>query len=259
MSILASERQQQILERLRRDGRVLAADLAQAFDTSEDTVRRDLRDLAGRGLCRRVYGGALPVSPAAGPAHARGLEGTERKAALGAALAALAAPGQFVFIDAGSTNLAAARCLPQGFGLTVATHDPAIASALAGRTDLTLWLVGGRVDAFVGAALGGRALSEIAAMRPDLVLIGVCAVDPAAGIAAFSAEDAEFKRTLVKNARSVAAAILNEKLGTGAPFVIGAAESLHHAVIEKDAPERFAGELAERGVQVHRAAADAAL
>ena len=64
MSILAAERQQQILERLGRDGRVLASALAEAFATSEDTIRRDLRDLAGRGLCRRVYGGALPVSPA---------------------------------------------------------------------------------------------------------------------------------------------------------------------------------------------------
>src|SRR5271166_4314208 len=104
MSTLVAERQQQILERLRRDGRVLATDLAEAFRASEDTVRRDLRDLAGRGLCRRVYGGALPISPASGTAHARGLEGAERKVALGAALAALVARDQFVFIDAGSTN-----------------------------------------------------------------------------------------------------------------------------------------------------------
>ncbi len=254
MSILASERQQQILERLRLDGRVLAADLAQAFAASEDTVRRDLRDLAGRGLCRRVYGGALPISPASGPAQTRAIEGVDRKAAVGAALAALIAPGQFVFIDAGSTNLAAARRMPGRRGATIAPHDPAIAGAHAGRADNNLWLIGGRVDAYVGAALGGQALSEIEAMRPDLVLLGVCAVDPADGIASFNGEDAQIKRALLKNARSVAAAIVNEKLGTGAPFVIGAAESLHDAVVEKDAPERFVRELTERGVAVHRAA-----
>ncbi len=174
---------------------------------------------------------------------------------LGLALAALVAPGQFLFIDAGSANLAAARSLPGGLGATIATHDPAIAATLAGRADINLWLIGGRVDPHVGAAIGGRALREIEAMRPDLVLIGVCAVDPAAGIAAFNAEDAEFKRALIRNAGSVAAAILNEKLGTGAPFVIGAAESLHHAVVEADAPEQIVGELAERGIQVHRVAA----
>src|SRR5580693_8849039 len=91
MSILAAERQQHILDRLGRDGRVLAAALADAFSTSEDTIRRDLRDLAGRGLCRRVYGGALPVSPASSSAQIRAGEATDRKVVLGQALAALVA------------------------------------------------------------------------------------------------------------------------------------------------------------------------
>jgi DeoR/GlpR family transcriptional regulator of sugar metabolism len=254
MSILAAERQQQILERLQREGRVLATDLAEAFGASDDTVRRDLRDLAGRGLCRRVYGGALAVSPASGPARARAEEATERKAALGAALAALVPPGQFVFIDAGSTNLVAARRLPEGLGATIATHDPAIAAALSGRGDTALWLIGGRVDPYVGAAVGGRALADIEAMRPDLVLIGVCAVDPAGGISAFNAEDAEIKRALLRNASSVAAAVLNEKLGTSAPFAIGAAGAVRQIVVEADAPERFVQELSAQGVVVHRAA-----
>src|SRR5580698_3583999 len=129
MSILIAERQQQILERLGRDGRVLAAGLAEAFGASEDTIRRDLRDLAGRGLCRRVYGGALPVSPASSSAQIRAGEATDRKAALGRALAALVVPDSFVFIDAGSTNLAAARAFSEDLRVTVATHDPAIAVA----------------------------------------------------------------------------------------------------------------------------------
>src|ERR1700730_13435142 len=112
MSILAAERQQQILERLDRDGRVLAVALAEAFSTSEDTIRRDLRDLAGRGLCRRVYGGALPVSAASTSAQIRVGEATNRKAALGRALAALVAPDSLVFFDCGSTNLAAVKAFP---------------------------------------------------------------------------------------------------------------------------------------------------
>jgi DeoR/GlpR family transcriptional regulator of sugar metabolism len=125
------ERQQQILERLRCDGRVLAVALAETFATSEDTIRRDLRDLAGRGLCRRVYGGALPVSPASSSAQVRAGEATGRKAALGGALAALVAPGSLVFVDSGSANLAAVKAFPEGLRLTAATHDPAIAAALS--------------------------------------------------------------------------------------------------------------------------------
>jgi DeoR/GlpR family transcriptional regulator of sugar metabolism len=253
MPILAAERQQQILERLGRDGRVLAAGLAEAFSTSEDTIRRDLRDLAGRGLCRRVYGGALQVSPASSSAKIRAGEATDRKGALGRALVNLIAPNALVFVDSGSTNLAAANAFPEELLATVATHDPVIAAALLAKPKITLWLIGGRMSSEVGAALGGRTLADIEALRPELALLGVCALDPIHGIAAFDPEDAEIKRTLVRNSGRVAAGILNEKLETGAPFAIGAAESLDHVILEADAPGSVARAFIERGITVLRA------
>jgi DeoR/GlpR family transcriptional regulator of sugar metabolism len=253
MSILAAERQQQILERLDREGRVLAASLAEAFAISEDTIRRDLRDLAGRGLCRRVYGGALPVSPASSSAQIRAGEATDRKAALGQALAALIAPDSLLFVDSGSTNLAAVKAFPDDLRLTVATHDPAIAAVLLAKRQVKLWLIGGRVDARVGAALGGRTLADVEALRPELALLGVCALDPVAGVAAFDPEDAEIKRALLRNSSRVAAAVLNEKLETRAPFALGLAESLERVVLEANAPEPIARAFAERGMTVLRA------
>jgi DeoR/GlpR family transcriptional regulator of sugar metabolism len=254
MLILAAERQQRILERLGRDGRVLAAALAETFSTSEDTIRRDLRDLAGRGLCRRVYGGALPVSPASSSAQVRAGEATDRKAALGQTLAALVAPGSFVFVDSGSTNLAAARAFPKDLRLTVATHDPAIAAALLANPEVTLWLIGGRVDREIGAALGGRTLADVEALRPEFALLGVCALDPLGGIAAFDPEDAEIKRAILRNAGRLAAAVRNEKLETSAPFAVGRAESLDCVVLEADAPESVGRAFADRRITVLRAA-----
>src|ERR1700735_1473485 len=271
MPILAAERHQQILERLGRDVRVLATSLAETFLTSEDTIRRDLRELAGRGLCRRVYGGALPVSPASSSAQIRTGEATDRKAALGQALAALITSDSLLFVDSGSTNLAAVKAFPDDLRLTVATHDPAIAAALLAKRQIAIWLIGGRVDARIGAALGGRTLADIGALRPELAFLGVCALDPVAGVAAFDPEDAEIKRALLRNSSRVAAAILNEKLETSAPFALGPAESLDRVVLEADAPEpvarafvarvsseaaareRVAGAFADRGMSVPRA------
>jgi DeoR/GlpR family transcriptional regulator of sugar metabolism len=253
MPILAAERQQQILERLGRDGRVLAAALAEAFLTSEDTIRRDLRDLAGRGLCRRVYGGALPTSPASSPRQVRAAEAIDRKVALGRALAALVTPGSFVFVDSGSTSLAAVKAFPEDLRVTAATHDPAIAAALSARTEVTVWLIGGRINRAVGAAFGGRTLVEVEALRPELALLGVCALDPLGGIAAFDPEDAEIKRAILRNSGRVAVAVLNEKLETSAPFAVGRAEGLDCVVLEADAPESVAAAFAERGINVRRA------
>lgn len=140
---LTSERLRDIEARLARDGRVVAAELARLYDTSEDTIRRDLRTLAAEGRCRRVYGGALPATPAAGPVSARVGRAPGAKAALGAALARLVEPGMTVFIDAGSTTLAAAERV-QGQGVTVVTHAPVIAAALVERPGVRLVTLGGR-------------------------------------------------------------------------------------------------------------------
>src|SRR5471030_3483486 len=111
--LLPEERHRAIRDRLAAEGRVLAIDLAQELRTSEDTIRRDLRELAALGVCRRVYGGALPVSPASGPIATRENEFPESKAALAREAVKLVSAGQFIFLDAGTTNLAIARALPQ--------------------------------------------------------------------------------------------------------------------------------------------------
>jgi DeoR/GlpR family transcriptional regulator of sugar metabolism len=250
---LPDERQQIMLERLARRGRVLAGDLAREFGTSEDTIRRDLREMAAAGKCRRVYGGALPYSSALGPLAARLAEAPERKAALGRAAAALARPGQVLFFDAGSTNSAIARALPVGLGVTVATNAPDIASDLVGRPGVELVVIGGRVDPRSGAAMGPRALRDALELRVDLAFLGACAVDATAGVADFDAEEAEFKRLVAERAKAVVAAVMTDKLGTTAPFAVAPISRLAHLVVEADAPEKALAPLRRAGVRVHRA------
>src|ERR1035437_8988748 len=116
---LPQERQRLILDRLEREGRVIAQELAQQFCTSEDTIRRDLRELAAAGRCHRVYGGALPIPPASTSLAERVAVLPTRKQALGVTLASLMPAGQVIFVDAGSTNLAAVRALPEEHALII--------------------------------------------------------------------------------------------------------------------------------------------
>jgi DeoR/GlpR family transcriptional regulator of sugar metabolism len=250
---MAAERQAAILDRVRRKGRVLANELAIEFKTSEDTIRRALRELAEQGLCKRVYGGALAIAPGSEAIAVRNIENVNRKAALGAALAELVTKGQFVFIDGGTTNLAAARMIPKNFGLTVATQDPAIAAVLATRQDVTLILIGGQIKPHLGSAVGVEATRQMMDLRPDLLLMGLCALDPQAGVWAFDAEDAAFKQSLVKNSRQTVTAALNEKLGASGPFRVCAVKSIHTLIVESNAPRRAIRPFVARGVQVKTA------
>ena len=243
---LTSERLRDIEARLARDGRVVAAELARLYATSEDTVRRDLRALAAEGRCMRVHGGALPATPADGPVSARLRLAPAAKAALGAALARLVEPGMTVFIDAGTTTLACAERLAVP-GVTVVTHAPVIAAALVEREGVRLVTLGGQVDPLVGAALGPGVLAALEAIRPDLLLLGACGVDAAAGITAHSLDDAFVKRLVAARSARVAVAADRTKLGTAAPFAVIGLEACDHLVVEAATDPDIRARLGEAG------------
>src|SRR3954469_16257174 len=110
--MLAAERRDLLLGRLQADGKLVAKDVAAELGVTEDSVRRDLRELAAAGLCQRVYGGALPVSPAVADYAARSAVAVDSKQAVATTAARLIAPGSTVLLDGGTTTLAVARALP---------------------------------------------------------------------------------------------------------------------------------------------------
>src|SRR5947199_1567191 len=120
--MLAAERRDLLLGRLRADGKLVAKDVAAELGVSEDSVRRDLRELAAAGLCQRVYGGALPVSPAIADYATRTAVNVSSKERVAARAAALVRPGCTVIIDGGTTALAVAKSLPPDLDATVVTH-----------------------------------------------------------------------------------------------------------------------------------------
>lgn len=251
--LMAAERQAAILDRIRKKGRVLANELAVEFRTSEDTIRRTLRELAEQGLCKRVYGGALAISPAAYPIAIRNADATDRKAVLGTALAELITEEQFVFIDGGTTNLAAARMIPENLKLTIATQDPAIAAVLATRQDITLIVIGGQVKSHLGSAVGVEATRQMMDLRPDLLILGACALGTRTGVTAFDAEDAAFKQCLVKNSGRTITAALNEKLDAAAPFRVCPIGAISTLIVEANASRRHTKALMDKGIQLRKA------
>ncbi|KSV60919.1 MULTISPECIES: DeoR/GlpR family DNA-binding transcription regulator [unclassified Ensifer] len=215
--LLLRERKTLIQERLKANGRVLAADLAAELSVSEDTIRRDLREMAAAGLCERVYGGALPVAPAAhSTLRERVAMAPERKAALARTAVGLIKPDMTVFLDAGSTNLAIAQLIEPELPVTVVTNTPLIAVALMEKPGVDLILLGGPLNRAVGAAISARAQRDVERLRPDLCFLGTCGADAAAGLTAIYFEDAEFKRLIALRSRRLVVAVTSDKLGTAA-------------------------------------------
>jgi DNA-binding transcriptional ArsR family regulator len=144
--LLSAERRQAILAILSRDGKVVAAQLVRDLGVSEDTIRRDLRELASQGLVHRVHGGALAPAPQPGSFARRSETCTAEKAALARAAVAVLGEARVVLIDGSTTNLEVARRLPAEPVRTILTNSPPIAAALAEHPSAEVVMIGGRRD-----------------------------------------------------------------------------------------------------------------
>ena len=229
---LSEQRRETIASRLAAGQPVVAATLAAEFAVSEDAIRRDLRSLTAKGRCRRVYGGALPLTAATRPLAVRADEATAAKRALARAAAEAIRPGERIFLDAGSTHLALVDMLPDQAELTLVTNAPDIAAAALRRGDLAVLLLGGMVDAAVGGCVDAVAVQAVVQMRLDRAFIGACAVADE-GVAAFHHADASFKRAVIARAAQAIVLATTDKLGADAGYHVALPGEVALLVIEE--------------------------
>ncbi|MBB3228475.1 DeoR/GlpR family transcriptional regulator of sugar metabolism [Luteibacter sp. Sphag1AF] len=249
---LPGERQRVIAERLHRDGRVIAADLAVEFRVSEDSIRRDLRDMAAQGLCKRVYGGALLMHDVA-PLSVRHKENAGLKRSLAQVAAGLVGKGQIIFLDAGSTNSAIAAALPEHHGLTVVTNAPDVALAVLGRPGFDVLLLGGRVHPKIGGAIGSLTLRQAQGIRADLCFPGICAIDPVHGLWTYDSEEVVLKQAIIEASGETVAVATPDKLIAAATHHTAPIAAIAHLVVAADTDEAVVAAYRAAGVAVYRA------
>lgn len=232
--MLTAERKQAILACLERDGRVVASELVASLGVSEDTVRRDLRDLADQGLLRRVHGGALA---AASPpiSFAERLEvGQEEKVALAVAALPLLQGARLIVLDGGTSALELARRLPSVYAGTVVTNAPPVAAALAGHPKTEVVLVGGRLLKEQQVTVGSAAVEALHTVRADVCVLGICSIHPDVGVTTPGDEEAQVKRAMVACSGRVIALATADKLRSASPWVVARLADVDHLVTNGD-------------------------
>ncbi|EJL56307.1 transcriptional regulator of sugar metabolism [Rhizobium sp. CF122] len=215
--MLTSQRKSLILDILRRDGQVIAKQIAKDLSLSEDTIRRDLREMAAEGLLKRVHGGAMPVAPELPDFSTRKGVSSETKARLGKKAASLARPGQLIFLDGGTTTAEIARQLPRDFAFSVATHSPTIAAELEHHPTASVILIGGKLYKHSMVAVGSVAMAAISQLRPDIFFLGVTAAHPVHGLSTGDFEEAAIKRHIASCAAETYVPLTEEKFDHVSP------------------------------------------
>ena len=250
--MLTSERKSMIRDRLRRDGRLVAKSFAEELNLSEDTIRRDLREMAADGLLARVHGGALPIQPTLPDFAARKGVASDEKRRLGQLAATLIRAGEMVFLDGGTTNAEIARALPREFAFTVVTHSPTIAAELEHHPTAEIILVGGRIYKHSMVAVGSIASAAIATMRPDIFFLGATAVHSRHGFTTGDFEEAAIKRQIACQSARTYVALTAEKLERVSPITIMPLEAAAGIIVADRAVAEQLDTMGSAGVDVLR-------
>ena len=251
--MLTTHRKQQILTVLGENGQVVAKDMSQAMGVSEDTIRRDLRELAQEGLLQRVHGGALPASPAVTDFAGREQLRHEGKVAIGAAAASLIQPGQVVILDGGTTSREIARHLPHYLKATIVTHSPTIALELVDHGGVEVILIGGRLFKHSVVAVGAAAVEAVSGIHADTFFMGVTGVHPKAGLTTGDYEEAAVKRALCHASAETFVLASAEKLSAASAYEVVGLEDVTGIITERDVDEVLLKPYVERGIAIKRA------
>jgi len=251
--VLTRQRKQLILKKLKTDGQIIAKTVSQELGLSEDTIRRDLREMAQQGLLQRVHGGALPASPAVVDFAGREQLATAEKMAIGKAAAAIIQPGQVVILDGGTTTRSMARNLPPELRATVVTHSPTIAMELVGHPGIEVVLIGGRLFKHSVVAVGAAAIEAIRQIRADTFFLGVTGIHPEAGLTTGDLEEAHIKRALIAAAAETIVLVSSEKLNAASPYLVAPVTDATSIIVGSDVRRELTDVYENMGIAVLRA------
>jgi DeoR/GlpR family transcriptional regulator of sugar metabolism len=248
--MLTRQRKEYLLKVLREHGQIVAKEISEELELSEDTIRRDLRELAAEGKLQRVHGGALPASPAVGDFAVRQQIAPDGKVAVGRAAAKLVRDGQVVILDGGTTTQQLAKHLPTDLRATVVTHSPTIAVALQEHPTIEVILIGGRLFKHSVVTVGAAAMEAIGRIRADTYFMGVTGIHPDAGLSTGDMEEAHIKRALMASAAETHVLVTAEKVNAASPYVICTLAEIDGVVVERSVPKSVLTTYKRRGAAV---------
>jgi DeoR family fructose operon transcriptional repressor len=212
--MIPTERRTAILHYLTEKGSAAVAELAQEFQVSEMTIRRDLTDLEAQRALQRTYGGATVYDPAFFEVSlkTKATQFVEEKRRIARAAAELVNDGDSVILDAGSTTTLVAKFL-KSKQITVITNGLNIAADLADCPNIQLYIAGGQLRQEVLAIVGPETSAFFENIHADKLFLGVDGVDVNGGLMVPDLNEAHTKRAMARAAAQIIVVADHSKIG----------------------------------------------
>jgi DeoR/GlpR family transcriptional regulator of sugar metabolism len=253
--MIARERRQRVFEAIEESGIASVRDLAGRFGVSGITIIRDLQELEGEGLIRRVRGGAISIRGASyePPYSARASQLGEEKRRIAQKAVSLVQDGDSLILDVGTTTLEVSRELKGKRNLTVIVSNLRAALELANQSAIQVIVVGGKLRTSELSMVGHLAEETLGGFQVDKAFIGVGGITFEHGLTEFNLDEAGVKRTMLERARRRIVVADHTKFGKVMLTAVAPLTAVDTVITGREVDEETVARLESLGVEVLRA------
>lgn len=229
--MLKEERQAFIIKQINLHNKVLSSDLSVQLTVSEDTIRRDLNELAESGKILKVHGGALSKSFHY-PFEKTEFYAKEAKKEIARKTLRLIQENMTLLIGGGTTMIEVARMIPDSLHCTFFTVSPLVALELAEHANTQVMLIGGQLSKSSHINIGAQVINQLSEIKVDLCLLGANAISLEEGITDSDWEVVQVKKAMIKAAQKTAIVSIAEKLNTIQKMKVCQLNALHYLITD---------------------------
>lgn len=218
--MLKKERQAYILHQVNVHNKVLSSTLCQQILVSEDTIRRDLQDLADLGKLIKVHGGALSHAFSHAYPSTIDIYSHPQKKIIAEKAVRLIKDGMFILTAGGTTIIELARCLPPELKATFISGSLPAVLEYSNHPNIDVIQIGDKVSKNSKITIGGEAISKIRQLRADLCILGVNAIDLNHGITDNDWDVVQVKKAMIESSQKVVCLTIAEKMDSIQPIKV---------------------------------------
>jgi len=247
--MLKKERQEFILREINLHNKVLTSDLCEAIEVSEDTIRRDLIELADTGQIIKVHGGALSRSFHVS-FQANGVYSHDKKKLIAQKAVSLIKDGMFVLTTGGTTLLELGKALPQHLRATFFTGSLPAALEYIQHPNIEVIFIGDRISKTSQITIGGDAISKIKQINADICFLGINAIDPEHGLTDNDWDVVQVKKAMIQSSKKVVALTISEKVNSLQKIKVAPIEQLDIMITELNPSAEIFDGYRQKGIDI---------
>lgn len=247
-----NQRQEVVLEQVRSQGFASVEALAERFQVTAQTIRRDINHLAAEGLVTRYHGGVGAATSAENLAYsARQVLHQEAKQRIAELVAQYLPDHASLFINLGTTTEEVARALGEHKGLRVITNNLNVATAMGRNPDCEVIIAGGIVRARDLGVTGEATIEFMRQFRVDFGIVGISSIEPDGTLRDFDYREVRVSEAIIQQSREVLLVADHSKFGRNALVRLGHLSQVHALFSDRPPPDSMKPVIAETGTRLY--------